>query len=811
MYWRNVALTLPWLICLSRVVVSTTAPPVVDGLVGRTSPMSWPTRPDIDCPPGCECYSDSIQCRRLTEFPTNADPHSFKPTFMELQGCEIPELGPGQLEGFPDLQYVWITFTDVTLVRHRVFSNLSKLVELKLDHSRLSNVSKVICSLQSRYGVEVSLVDVVAGGDQFDPATFSCLGDSGVKSLNLSSNALGWTEIEQVFCNRPPTLHAVYLRNIFISDMVAIPPGVFHCLRNSHVRIVDFSNNLFENFRSDTFLFLDDVEELYLYHVTRSYTIDIAIFTHMTRLKLLDLRSNELRAMPKLTSPHSDKQGILPRLERLLLGENRFVQLEAFAANVVNQLQVLSIAGNREEIEALPDYFISEIPTLKVLELSGSRFQYFERYAFMSDSLETLDLSHVELSFLYQPEHRVLDQAYSYASNLRTLLLDGFALSMAPPEVMFDMGDTDWERSFRRGFQNLSRLEVLRMDGIGLNIIYGDNFLNTNNLTRLELNNNRISVIHVGAFDDFRQINRIDLNYNEIARVNKSLFKPQLFDTLRNVGLRGNPFACDCSMYWFRQFVNNPPCILDEMADKRMYRYKCSSPSDYVGKDFLSFNPTWNDCFFTSLQRSFFIVIAVKVTILLAFLMSSIIFRLRWDIHYWYISLRARRRHYAEFQDDDYRYDAFVAYAYSDTCWVTSVLWPVLENEHKVRLCLHDRDWGVGRGIADNIFHSIEESRKVLLVISNAFAASEWCRLELTMAQHKLFSEDRDNLILLVREDILDCYMTPQLALQMKIKTFIRWTESEKGQQVFWERLVRAIKKPNQSVSVDKPQAMTEL
>ncbi len=50
----------------------------------------------------------------------------------------------------------------------------------------------------------------------------------------------------------------------------------------------------------------------------------------------------------------------------------------------------------------------------------------------------------------------------------------------------------------------------------------------------------------------------------------------------------------------------------------------------------------------------------------------------------------------------------------------------------------------------------MEASRKSLLVVSNAFAASSWCQLELAMAQTRLFEQDRDNLVLVLLEEIAE-------------------------------------------------------
>ena len=57
---------------------------------------------------------------------------------------------------------------------------------------------------------------------------------------------------------------------------------------------------------------------------------------------------------------------------------------------------------------------------------------------------------------------------------------------------------------------------------------------------------------------------------------------------------------------------------------------------------------------------------------------------------------------------------------------------------HVVGCC---RNWLAGRSIARNITDSIEKSRRTVLVLSNAYAQSHWCELELAMAQHKILAK----------------------------------------------------------------------
>jgi len=130
---------------------------------------------------------------------------------------------------------------------------------------------------------------------------------------------------------------------------------------------------------------------------------------------------------------------------------------------------------------------------------------------------------------------------------------------------------------------------------------------------------------------------------------------------------------------------------------------------------------------------------------------------------------------------------------------------PRLETKYHLRLCIRERDWLVGLDIVDNIVDSIEKSRKTVLIVSNAFAVSHWCHFEMTMAQTKLLEDDRDNLILVLLEEIADCNMTPRLQLQMQKKTYIEWTDNQIGQQLFWAKLRRALSRQSQSVTRTLP------
>jgi TIR domain/Leucine rich repeat len=87
--------------------------------------------------------------------------------------------------------------------------------------------------------------------------------------------------------------------------------------------------------------------------------------------------------------------------------------------------------------------------------------------------------------------------------------------------------------------------------------------------------------------------------------------------------------------------------------------------------------------------------------------------------------------------NDNYSYDVFVSYCDKDREWVLDHLIPNIERRSEVRICLHERDFQVGLSILENIIQCMDQSRCLLLVISESFLKSNWCSFEMHLAQHR--------------------------------------------------------------------------
>ncbi|XP_071987024.1 toll-like receptor 12 [Engystomops pustulosus] len=167
-----------------------------------------------------------------------------------------------------------------------------------------------------------------------------------------------------------------------------------------------------------------------------------------------------------------------------------------------------------------------------------------------------------------------------------------------------------------------------------------------------------------------------------------------------------------------------------------------------------------------------------------------------WYILYTFYTIKCwlRNRHR---ERGHYEYDAFVSYNTYIEQWVTEQLLLNLEENGPpfFKVCIHNRDFEVGRDIIENIMDSIYSSRWTICVISHSYLQSHWCSLEMRMATYRLVEESNDSLILIFLENI------PREELQyyhklIKIldkKTYLKWPEDEDEKQLFWARLRNVI------------------
>ncbi|XP_067020458.1 uncharacterized protein [Acropora muricata] len=129
----------------------------------------------------------------------------------------------------------------------------------------------------------------------------------------------------------------------------------------------------------------------------------------------------------------------------------------------------------------------------------------------------------------------------------------------------------------------------------------------------------------------------------------------------------------------------------------------------------------------------------------------------------------------------------FISYSSKDFSWVTENLISPLE-KHAIPYSIHSRDFELGRPIVQNMADSVYNSRQVLIVLSNNYLASNFCREELHMALQRKADTGDSSLILVT----IDKLKKKQLPRALTEKNLLDFEKHQKKQD--WEKkLVNAL------------------
>lgn len=148
-------------------------------------------------------------------------------------------------------------------------------------------------------------------------------------------------------------------------------------------------------------------------------------------------------------------------------------------------------------------------------------------------------------------------------------------------------------------------------------------------------------------------------------------------------------------------------------------------------------------------------------------------------------------------EEKTYKYDAFVSYCNDDREFVIDMISHLETQPPYLKLCVYERDFEIGSFISESVISNINESKYVILVISNGFAKSQWCRWETQLAEyHRIFLEDGasyDPLVLIRIGEIQNKYITTTLKYLLKTKIYHTWNENNRD--VFWKKLRNVLNK----------------
>ncbi|WAR30912.1 TOLL8-like protein [Mya arenaria] len=284
----------------------------------------------------------------------------------------------------------------------------------------------------------------------------------------------------------------------------------------------------------------------------------------------------------------------------------------------------------------------------------------------------------------------------------------------------------------------------------------------------------------------------LDLRHNNITTITYEDFEALgVHSNTVFVDLRHNPLHCDCKLKHLVEAVHNQTSDL-----MKQYSYlgemQCATPERFQNTALSSLHADFCDVLDIIYHEGPIIalsccVLGVAVLVILAIKYRRELMILAFTrLH---ISLPCRK----VIKDGNKLYDAFIAYSEHDGAWVFNTLLPRLErpienNGPGFKLCIHHRDFPVGGSIADNIVDKVRESNHTVLILSNEFLQSHWCKYEFKAAFTQSITEKKRHLIMVIKEELYKPLIDQELKRCLQTFTYVQTDDV-----LFWDKIIFAL------------------
>ncbi|XP_068114804.1 toll-like receptor 13 [Hyperolius riggenbachi] len=599
-----------------------------------------------------------------------------------------------------------------------------------------------------------------------------------------------------------------------------------------------------------------------------NYLTKITVNQRFPNLLELDLASNEMlnlnicanESVPVmklvylnvsfnyLLSLHKGQFACLKDLKVLSLENNKINHIQDLAFDGLEKLQVLNLQYN--SLFVIGEYTLENLFVLTHLNLYGNMIQSIDGEAFKHlFSLVSLELTYNIATDFYWWQN--IQESVMYLSLKADILqlsaeevgdfpfLETFSVDSTNTvtscskftgikelhlkNLLLFKCDEDWGSPFRN-YTNLKKLyytgnredfsdptlsntlkyvpqlNFLYLQDTDKMVKYGqlnayEMFCGLSHLKFLHLKNSGIDYWDFkDLFNDLHELEFLLVENQNIQVINETVF--ETMPNLKYIYFLQTTFPCSCKFTGMLSWVessesvsiidfSNQECLINNLKNNFVDFLHTSCLTNL---DMIMFLLT----FFGTLL---FMVISLFYETILWYIVYAV-----YTVKCWLNRRNHNRRR------DHYEYDVFVSYSVQNELWVVEQLLPSLEVNGPpfFKVCIHNRDFEVGRDILENIVDSIYNSRWTVCVVSHHYLQSNWCSLEMRMATYRLLSESKDSLILVfldkINKEELQYYH--RLIKLLDKKTHLEWPDDKNGQELFWARLREVIAKSGRDATM---------
>ncbi|XP_057198502.1 toll-like receptor 4 [Triplophysa rosa] len=490
-------------------------------------------------------------------------------------------------------------------------------------------------------------------------------------------------------------------------------------------------------------------------------------------LKELYLGATSLSAIPCISGIHS--------LEKLVV--KNIIPMTFLGVADLPLLRYVDLSGNLLNLKDCCSQFFQRCQNIRHMNLSrNSEIGMADKPFSGFDLLEVLDFHHTKLHVVFHFLEGLQNVQYldiSYTSISFSNYMDFHDLGNLT--VLKMKGNSFRGDMLSNLLQNLKNLEVLDISHCGIEKISRTSFKGMQKLRHLYLSQNKLMVLDFLVHPDLKQLTSVYVDKNSIISISLDVLQ-KLPTNLSVFDLSSNPIECSCAHTDFILWIIEHRGILEQPQNILCKTFSASS--DFPATDFDIDSCVYN----TRLTVILLICCVTAVTVL-----SVVAYRFQFYLKYCCILLKG----YKSPKQQECSYDAFVIFSSYDEMWIMNELVENLENGvPPVHLCLHMRDFEAGKSIASNIIdEGIMGSQKVIVVVSQHFIDSAWCRFEFELAQSWFVMERNANIIIIILEDVEERKTKKVFGLHKHLKknTYLKWSRDPLSNMRFWIRLRKAV------------------
>ncbi|UYV67530.1 hypothetical protein LAZ67_5001136 [Cordylochernes scorpioides] len=333
------------------------------------------------------------------------------------------------------------------------------------------------------------------------------------------------------------------------------------------------------------------------------------------------------------------------------------------------------------------------------------------------------------------------------------------------------------------------------------------------NVSILNMRNNRISSLANLSLPEWRNLREINFENNQLLSENwelpqfleyvnlqnnnlswlsSDIFKLSEFNRFK-IELGNNPWNCICNIssmiYWLKSIREKVEDLEDVTCENSI-----SEKENYIHPKLheIEFKSICNENVDIRPLLHIYILGISSIAILIIMLIIVLYHKYKQTVlAYLYIhGYRIFLCFYNEEEmDEDKTYDAFICYSHEDRDVAVELSAELESKSPYYTLCIHERDWTPGNTISSNVFQSVRDSRRTVLILSDVFLRSPWFPIEFKTVYHQMMEDRMDRIILVIKGELPDSStLDPNLQLLLQTKTYLEWNE-----RWFWEKIRYAL------------------